>query len=147
MPANAVGEVAVRPRQQLYDGAAGADDDVGEVAVRVDQREHPGGLAVRDHQRADGQPGPAGGVTRGDQRDGAGHPAAEPTYRVRLGVQERVVGVDRQDASLDSSASGPDSDSFFLDSSLARVAYMSTYSWPESRMISYMISSVIERRM
>ena len=33
------------------------------------------------------------------------------------------------------------------DSSLALAAYMSTYSWPESRMISYMISSVIERRM
>ena len=34
-----------------------------------------------------------------------------------------------------------------LPSSLARPAYWSTYSWPESRMISYMISSVIERRM
>ncbi len=34
-----------------------------------------------------------------------------------------------------------------FDSSLAAVAYLSTYSWPESRMISYMISSVIERRM
>jgi hypothetical protein len=32
-------------------------------------------------------------------------------------------------------------------SSLAREAYMSTYSWPESCMISYMISSVMERRM
>ena len=31
-------------------------------------------------------------------------------------------------------------------SSLARVAYMSTYSWPDSAMSSYMISSVIERR-
>ena len=35
----------------------------------------------------------------------------------------------------------------FCDSSLALVAYMSTYSWPDSCMISYMISSVIARRM
>ena len=31
--------------------------------------------------------------------------------------------------------------------SLAAGAYMSTYSWPDSSMIAYMISSVIERRM
>jgi hypothetical protein len=31
--------------------------------------------------------------------------------------------------------------------SLAAGAYMSTYSWPDSSMIAYMISSVIERKM
>jgi hypothetical protein len=34
-----------------------------------------------------------------------------------------------------------------LSSTFAREEYMSTYSCPESRMISYMISSVIDRRM
>jgi hypothetical protein len=52
-----------------------------------------------------------------------------------------------QDACFCSAAGVSLAEAPFLASSLARLAYMSTYSWPESRMISYMISSVIDRRM
>ena len=76
-----LGQIAVGPGEQLHDRAAGALHRGGQVAVGVDQRQHPGGLTVGDHQRADREPGPL----TGEQRDGAGEAAAQSAYRIGSG--------------------------------------------------------------
>ena len=66
-----------------HDGAAGRRQHVREVGVGVDQRQHPGRLAVGHHHRRHRQtrprPLPSPAVQR---RDRAAEAAAQPAYRV-----------------------------------------------------------------
>ena len=98
--------------------------------------------------------------------DGPGHPGAilpkseQPLASSLLGLNLGVVQIEHalgatasvpavavELVSQPASSAGSGSFSTRSASSLARVAYMSTYSCSDSRLISYMISSVMARRM
>ena len=68
---------------------------VGEVGVRVEQGQHLGRLAERDHQRGHGQPGPVAPVAGGPQGHPAAEPAAQPATGSGSGSANGCAGVDR----------------------------------------------------
>ena len=113
--------------QHRRDAGGGPGEVVGPVEVqrdRVDQQHDP-----QDRQR------PEEPVLDLERRVGPeSHPRQDACFSTAGGT------CSPSSASLASRSSR-------FDSSLARPAYLSTYSWPESRMISYMISSVMLRRM
>ncbi len=77
-----LGQVAVGPGQQLDDPPAGVQQEVGEVGVGVEEREHPTGLAARHQPRRDGEAGPVGVAARRPEGDRAAEAPAQSAYGV-----------------------------------------------------------------
>ena len=128
--------VGVRPDRDR--GPQGHDDDAGDTSDRAG--EVVGAVEV-ERQRVDQHDDPQHGqCPEQPVLDG-------PRRRSRPGPGGRQDAFFWSAAAFAAAAASAASFSRRLDSALARVEYMSTYSWPESRMISYMISSVIDRRM
>lgn len=79
-----IGELALRPPQQLHDDGTALVERIREVSLRIDQTEDVSGLARCYHERRHCQTHPFSTLTRRPQRDRSAETTAQPTDRVAL---------------------------------------------------------------